>query len=218
MTNPSLSGLAKLKTYIPQDNIKCLDVGANTGQWIGAIRQIYTAPDIFSIEVNPHCESYLASKQVKYKMVGLSDKVGTMVLKTFKRKPRSKGASFYTQVDWTNDNILEITVPVSTLDTLVPEQTFDILKIDVQGAELDVINGGIEFLKRHTFVLAEVALTDYNKGAPLAKDVVSRLEELGFYVADCLEEHIVGNQAIQIDLLFRSDTKQHNKKIMEKYL
>ena len=218
MTNPTIAGLAKLKKYIPQDNIKCLDVGANTGQWIGAIREVYTAPDIFSVEVNPHCEAHLASKQVKYKMVGLSDKVGTMVLKTFKRKPKSKGASFYTQVDWTDDNILEVTVPVSTLDVMFPEQTFDILKIDVQGAELDVINGGIEFLKRHTFVLAEVALTDYNKGAPLASEVVSRLQELGFYVADCLEEHLVGDKAIQIDLLFRSDTNQHNNKIVEKYL
>ena len=218
MTNPSFSGLEKLKKYIPQENIKCLDVGANTGQWINAIREVYKEPDIFSIEVNPHCEVHLSNKQVRYKMIGLSSTVGTMILKTYKTKPKSKGASFYTQYDWNDDNILEITVPVSTLDEMFPEENFDILKMDVQGAELDIINGGLEFLKRHQYVLAEVALTDYNKGAPLAKDVVSRLQELGFYVADCLEEHIVGNEAIQIDLLFRSDTKQHNEKIMEKYL
>jgi|TARA_B100001094_G_scaffold45669_2_gene40652 FkbM family methyltransferase len=218
MTNPTIEGLQKLKQYIPQDNIKCLDVGANIGQWVNAIREVYSAPDIFSIEVNPHCEGRLASKQVKYKIIGLSDKVGQMELKTFATKPRSKGASFYTQSDWRDKEIMKFEVPVSTLDVLFPEQTFDILKIDVQGAELDVINGGIEFLKRHQYVLAEVALTDYNSGAPQASVVVARLQELGFYVVDCLEEHLYGDKIIQIDLLFSSKETKHNKKVLGKYV
>lgn len=218
MTNPSQLGLQKLKSYFPQDNIKCLDIGANTGQWIDAIRQVYKSPEIFSIEVNPFCEKHLAGKQVKYKMVGLSDKDGTMTLKTYKRKPKSKGASFYAQADWTDDNILEIDVPVTMLDTLFVEQVFDIVKIDVQGAELDVVNGGIQFLKRHPFVLAEVALTEYNTGSPLATNVVARMQELGFYVIDCLEEHNVKGTIAQIDLLFSSTATEHNQNVMKEYL
>lgn len=219
MTNPTIDGLQKLKEYIPNNNIRCLDIGANTGQWIGAIREVYENPHIYSIEVNPHCEKHLATKNVEYKIVGLSNKEGKMLLKTFARKPKSKGASFYTEVNLVNQDILEIEVPVTTLDTLFPTEIFDIVKIDVQGAELDVINGGIEFLRRHTYVLAEVALTEYNIGAPLANEVVNRLAELGFYVEDCLEEHPDGKgNLLQVDLLFSRDIEKHKKNITEKYL
>lgn len=42
-----------------------------------------------------------------------------------------------------------------TLDTLFPEQTFEFVKIDIEGAELQALEGGKEFLKRSNIILIE---------------------------------------------------------------
>jgi hypothetical protein len=151
---------------------------------------------------------------------GLSGKKGILEFFTTKKKPRSKGASFYPEVNWKNikeDDILKISVPVSTLDILFENQKFDLVKIDVQGAELDIINGGTEFLQSNNLLLIEVSLVEYNQGAPLAVDVVKRLENLGFYILDCIDDHISAGQVIQLDLLFSKNINAHNTDCVKEY-
>jgi hypothetical protein len=42
-----------------------------------------------------------------------------------------------------------------------------LVKIDVQGAEVDIIRGGLNTLKHTTRMIVELQHTEYNKGAPL---------------------------------------------------
>ena len=56
MTNPTSIGLAKLKKYISKENIKCLDIGANTGQFYRSLIEVYPDANCYLIEVNPACE------------------------------------------------------------------------------------------------------------------------------------------------------------------
>jgi hypothetical protein len=129
-------------------------------------------------------------------------------------------ASFYPEVNWKNipeDEILKINVEVSTLDILFENQTFDLVKIDVQGAELDIINGGSKFLQSNNLLLVEVSLVEYNRGAPLVSDVVKRLENLGFYILDCIDDHISAGKVIQLDLLFSKNINTHNTDCFNEY-
>jgi FkbM family methyltransferase len=115
------------------------------------------------------------------------------------------------------DEILKINVEVSTLDILFENQKFDLVKIDVQGAELDIINGGTKFLKSNNLLLVEVSLVEYNLGAPLVSDVVKRLENLGFYILDCIDDHISAGEVIQLDLLFSKNINAHNTDCVKEY-
>jgi hypothetical protein len=108
-------------------------------------------------------------------------------------------------------------VEVSTLDILFENQTFDLVKIDVQGAELDIINGGSKFLQSNNLLLIEVSLMEYNQGAPLAVDVVKRLEKLDFYILDCIDDHISAGEVIQLDLLFSKNINAHNTDCVKEY-
>ena len=54
-----------------------------------------------------------------------------------------------TQTQWCDQEIGEITVPVDTLDRVIPaDMTIDFLKIDVEGAELQVLRGASAVIRR----------------------------------------------------------------------
>lgn len=210
--NPRLPDLEKLK-YLKFSSpaFSCLDIGANTGQFFLAMKSIFPDSNIISIEANPHCERRLKKHGINYKIIGLSDKPGELELVTTEQKPYSKGASFYPEVTLdSRTDILKIKVPTERLDNLYPSEIFELIKIDVQGAELDVINGGTDTISKCTYLLVEVALKEYNHGAPYALEVIKRLEELGFYIEDLVEEHSPGAfSQVQVDLLFTKRDK-HN--------
>jgi FkbM family methyltransferase len=220
MKSSSLPKIKKLQEHFPQSNISCLDIGANCGQFFDSLKELYPQSSITMVEANPHCERFLQRKKSPYHMIALSDKKGKLEFFTTKRKPRSKGASFYPEVNWKHikeDDILKINVEVSTLDILFENQKFDLVKIDVQGAELDIINGGTTFLQSNDLLLIEVSLIEYNQGAPLAIDVVKRLENLGFYILDCIDDHISAGETIQLDLLFSKKINAHNTGCVKEY-
>jgi FkbM family methyltransferase len=204
MSNPVAETLkAAFDTFIPTT---CLDIGANTGQFATEWRKIFPKCKITSIEPNPYCEKSLKKLGVEYFQYGISDAIGELELILPRAKSNSKGASFYKEINFnklSDEEILKIKVPVTTLDTLFPNNIFDVIKIDVQGAELDVINGGISTLSKSSYIIVEVSLIPYNEGAPLANVIVKRMEDFNFFVQDIVNMHTnKSGNTIQLDLLF----------------
>ena len=70
-----------------------------------------------------------------------------------------------------------------TLDTIVRQMKFsqpDLIKMDVQGAELDILYGSKEVLKHCNHLILELQHEDYNIGAPKSNEVIEYMESLGF--------------------------------------
>ena len=79
-----------------------------------------------------------------------------------------------------------------TLDEVVSEvdnKVFDIIKIDTQGSELDIIKGGLETVKKASYVILEVPTLQYNEGSPLFDEVIDYMKQIGFSKYDIIEEH-----------------------------
>lgn len=76
------------------------------------------------------------------------------------------------------------------------------LKIDVQGAELLVLAGGQKTLARAGVVQLEVAMLDYNEGAPSFLEVVSYMDGRGFVPFDISGESRLTGHLVQIDMMF----------------
>lgn len=99
------------------------------------------------------------------------------------------------------------TVPVVTLDQLCVERNLVgpyLVKVDVQGAELDVLNGASKVLTDTELVLLEVNLFEFYVGAPQFYDVVHFMKERGFIAYDILEGHNrpIDGALAQVDLAF----------------
>jgi FkbM family methyltransferase len=164
------------------------------------------------VEANPNCEPYLGLLNRPYEMIALSDKEGYADLYLELINPLATGASLYKEnTGWYGEGKYKtITVPTKTLDSrkYFDGDTIDLIKIDVQGAELDILKGGGRTVKRTKYVLAEVSLVEYNEGAPMIGDVVDKMREYGFKMVDILEYHsmksLYGGVIFQLDIIFEN--------------
>lgn len=82
------------------------------------------------------------------------------------------------------------TLPVRThrLDDVLPLGPIDFLKLDVQGAELMVLEGSPLSLARTAVVHCEVEFSTIYRDQPLFSDVAQILAAHGFYLVDLLDQ------------------------------
>jgi FkbM family methyltransferase len=163
-----------------------IDIGANVGFFSCLARSLGTT--VVAVEPLPHNLELLYANliandwtDVEVFPVGLGERPALVPL-----YGGGTGASVVTS--WsTNNDALRRTIPLSTLDTLVasrfPGQRL-VLKIDVEGAELDVLRGGLETLRRTPppVWLVEVCLTENFPGGinPRFADVFDLFRNHGY--------------------------------------
>src|SRR5205823_1350672 len=99
------------------------------------------------------------------------------------------------------------TVPVARLDELVAERALPgpyVLKADVEGAELDVLEGAGALLAHTELVLLETSLFAFWEGAPVLADVIAWMREHGFAVYDFYGGHLrpLDGALAQLDVAF----------------
>jgi FkbM family methyltransferase len=195
----------KLFKYINPS--RAIDVGAHVGEFTKQIYYNFPECKIVMVEANPNCEPHLRLLGKSYDIVALSDKEGYGNLHIEKTNLTPTGASLYKEnTEWYSEGKYEIiTVPTSTLDikNYFENQQIDLLKLDVQGAELDILNGGEKTLQRTQYALIETSLLEYNQNAPLIDRVVDKMKEYGFYIVDIIEYHKYNNIIFQLDILFK---------------
>ena len=102
------------------------------------------------------------------------------------------------------NNCETISLPMNKLDDIINE-SFDFIKMDTQGSELDIIKGGLNTIKKCKYLLIEVALVPANENAPLKEDIVKFLSNYNFKPVDVLYDHISDGKLTQQDVLFKSE-------------
>ena len=88
---------------------------------------------------------------------------------------------------------------------------YDLIKMDVQGSELDIIKGALPIVKNTDFLLLELQLAEYNKGAPRIEEVISFLKNINFAFIDIFDLIYVNNCLVQIDGFFINISKNNFK-------
>lgn len=181
-----------------------LDVGANVGAFSRNFVSFFPGCVPTLIEANPYCEPILSQLGFAYYCCAASDKRGRSSFNLNKEDLISTGSSLYREntVFFSDERLVTIDVDLMPLDELFPAACFDFVKIDVQGAELDVIRGARQLLQRAEHVLIELSLVQYNVGSPLANVVIAAMEQLGFRLDGALEYHTMQEAVMQIDFLF----------------
>lgn len=222
------TGLMRLRKLGLQPNL-ILDVGANVGDWHLLAKSIFPGcPRILSYEANPACQEALKERGIEFDIVLLGDdnsKTAKFICE--QKNSMATGASIFreqTQFYNTDDAVVITELPMRRLDDVIPTElllqqhvgTGALLKLDVQGAELLVLKGASETLKRCDFVLVEAALMQYNKGAPLFAEIVMFMRDQGYLVMDVIENHYVQGLCVQCDVLFLNTASPWTNKLSER--
>jgi FkbM family methyltransferase len=77
----------------------------------------------------------------------------------------------------------------NTLDNIYDETyTFDLIKMDTQGSELDIIKGGTNLISRTKGIILEENVYRYNFGAALHNEIKKYMEGIGFELVGVLDD------------------------------
>ena len=78
-------------------------------------------------------------------------------------------------------------------------------KMDVQGAEIDVLMGATKLLHTIQYIFLEVSFVKCNKDAPLFDEVFMYLYKQGYKIIDVCEPTYIDNVLVQTNFLFARD-------------
>ena len=170
-----------------------IDIGANKGEWTRQLLSIFPEADVFMIEANERHTGALTCINKPFQITLLSSDSKTQV--PFYTAPYTEGTgdSMYRENTFHYDNAQVKMLVANTLDDVLaaanPEfgRKIALMKLDVQGAELDVLTGGKNSLERTDALIVETAMFAYNAKAPLFSHVVEFLEKRDFVVIDIIE-------------------------------
>lgn len=114
------------------------------------------------------------------------------------------GASIYPEQ--TGIPLTRMVQTTTTIDAVVAQWDGPIpnlLKMDLQGAERDALQGASRTLGEIELIQLELSVLPYNRGAPLITEMISFLDSLGFVLFDLCDTRRIAQGALcQIDALF----------------
>ena len=99
------------------------------------------------------------------------------------------GSSLYQETMGVEADGIEITVPMIRLDDIIKEKSLNgpyLLKVDAQGAELDVVEGFTKSLPHTEAIVLEVSMFEFMKGAPQFYDVIDYMKHKNFVPYDII--------------------------------
>jgi FkbM family methyltransferase len=180
-----------------------LDIGAHHGNFYRELSKIKHIEKWLLIEANKNCEGHLASLNIPFKIAMLSDEVKNQPYYQHKFDNTCTGNSYYRELShhYKDENIVVDIITTCTLDDIVNNEQYDFIKIDTQGAEIDILRGGLRTLKRAKLVLLETSVIPYNENAPLQREVVEFMYSYGFNNYIVIDQLMLPN-IHQEDLLF----------------
>jgi FkbM family methyltransferase len=199
-----------------------IDAGANVGQFARASTELFPNASVFSIEAVPDAARRLRAN--------LSDRPQVEVLETavgscdgripFYQNEYSLASS---ALPLKSDKLPSfgglrevgaIEVPVARIDTLLEGRTLTgpvLLKLDLQGFELEALKGARNTLTRCDHVLVETSFDADYEGAPTFDDVLAFLYVCNFSFARPIA-FLKGSDGriVEMDALFENGTQDRN--------
>lgn len=193
-----------------------IDVGANMGQFTIAAVNIFKGVKIYAFEPLPNCAQ---------KLRGLTSRFPDAEIHAMAIGNRTGSADFFVNAYGQASSLLRlnkkncdqfpnlkeiktIRIDIETLDSFFKGRRMPkpvLMKVDVQGSEKNVLEGGRETLKRIDFVLLEMSFTRMYIGEPPFLEMIETMKKLEFDFVRPI--HFLKNsksgEILQADVLFK---------------
>ena len=187
-----------------------LDVGAYRGEWTVMMRRVYPAAFFLMLEAQeeriPDLERVknLHPNTTDYRIALLGAKQHSSVV-FHKCATAPTGCSVLQARK--NSNFLQVNRPMQTIDSTLEEfgsPQPDLIKLDIQGYELEALKGASLAMEKTQAVLIEVSTIDMYHNNPLLHDVTLFMNDRDFVAYDicALMRRPLDMALAQVDIIF----------------
>ncbi len=189
---------------------RVVDIGAYKGEWTVMTRAIFPEAAFLMLEAQESLRGDL--EQVK----GRNSAMVNYQIALLGAESREEVCFHQYDVAPTGASVLAaqagapsrtVKRSMETLDEILGRENFrrpDLIKIDVQGYELEVLKGGGEALAGAEAIVMEVSLLELYKGNPLMHEVIAFMHQRGFQCYDIptLMRRPSDGTLWQVDMIF----------------
>lgn len=175
------------------------DIGAHRGRWTEMCQAVFAPHESHLFEPVPEHLAEIERRRVaaaadwRVWPVALAERAGTTSFHLNRQSAASSvlsPAASAPREFWGEAEARELEVRMETLDAWVGEHALpapDFLKLDVQGLEARVLQGGERTIRQARRVVVEVSLHPIYQGQALMGDVFKTLTDWGFVLDDAGE-------------------------------
>lgn len=198
--------LRELQRHGHQINV-VYDIGANDGRWYNEWKNTLSESTFFMFEANPNTALAYDMRIKDRRFVQVLSDEDNREVEFFlaNHGKESTGDSYYKEQTQNYSENKSITLKTKTLNTVITENFLplpDFIKMDTQGSEVDIMNGGSLALQHAKVALIEVAVMPYNRGGAVFNDYIDTMYKYGFIPTGV--HHIALRKAVlnQMDIVF----------------
>jgi FkbM family methyltransferase len=168
-----------------------LDVGAHKGDWSRLAKTVFSSANCFliepQIEMKPHlddfCDQFSDSKWFLAGAGATPDKMTLTIWDDLAGSSLLPPDSNELKVSGKQRAISIITIDSLIQDNLIP-QIPQLVKLDIQGFELEALRGGSKLFGNTEVFILEISLFEFIKEQPIFHEVVAFMAERGYLVYD----------------------------------
>lgn len=197
--------LSLLKEKINPEYI--LDIGCGHGEWFLKCINFFPDSKYLLFDGNKLNEDKLAILKKKYINITYKICLLSNSIKQLKFFNMGYGSSIYEEktnfsrkIEYIKSSTLE-----NELSSLNITSSNNIIKLDVQGSEIEIIEGLGKNISNFEIIILETSVKEYNKGAPLFIDVINFMDKKNYSLYDICDLKRLGFERsflIQFDAVF----------------
>ena len=171
-------------------NLVIIDGGAHKGSTVKEFCERTVSSKIYAFEPQPECAAeikkiYYGNRNVLVIQKALGSERKTTQFNILKRSSSSsifKPTQINTDLHGNEMNINEvIDVDLIKIDDIINEDEIDIIKLDLQGYELEALKGAYKHLQNTKVIITEVEFIQLYENQPLFADIDFNLRKNGFH-------------------------------------
>ena len=193
-----------------------LDIGSNKGQFILLIKKLYKNKIFYSFEpireiLEKQKKFFKDKRNLFFYNIGIGKKSEKKRFYITNRKDSSSFLKVERKIKDNEDYRVEEEriITIKSLDKIMSKKKLlgpILMKIDVQGFELEVLKGSYSTLKKIKYIIIEVSNDEIYFKQPLANEIIKYLNSNNFMIIkkSSIPTNIRKSNLSQIDILFKN--------------